>query len=248
MLDGINLDSPKLSKKLKAYVYRLVDPRNFETFYVGKGKASRVQRHAKGVVTKRGRADDLKLKRIRDIRRTTHDDPIAIIHRHGLTDEAALEVEAALMDAYPGLTNKIGGSRADGRAVSVDEFIEKHAAPVAKFRKKEPCLAVVISRSAARGYKPYDAARFCWPLRERKAKTVKYVLAVDHGLIVGVFEPTKWMRAKDITPPRGRRVTRRNRNYWAFVGHPAPKDVLNRYKDHRIPRKPGDRSRFRYLP
>lgn len=28
---------PEVTAKLKAYVYRLIDPRNGETFYVGKG-------------------------------------------------------------------------------------------------------------------------------------------------------------------------------------------------------------------
>lgn len=36
-------------EKLKWYVYRLVDPRNGETFYVGKGKNNRVFNHVKGI-------------------------------------------------------------------------------------------------------------------------------------------------------------------------------------------------------
>jgi hypothetical protein len=33
---------PGVAAKLKYYVYRLIDPRNGETFYVGKGKEDRV--------------------------------------------------------------------------------------------------------------------------------------------------------------------------------------------------------------
>jgi hypothetical protein len=33
---------PEVIDRLKWYVYRLVDPRNGETFYVGKGKGNRV--------------------------------------------------------------------------------------------------------------------------------------------------------------------------------------------------------------
>ena len=36
--------------KLKYYVYRLIDPRNGETFYVGKGKGDRVFAHANGEI------------------------------------------------------------------------------------------------------------------------------------------------------------------------------------------------------
>ena len=34
-----------VASKLKTYVYRLIDPRNGETFYVGKGKGNRVFAH-----------------------------------------------------------------------------------------------------------------------------------------------------------------------------------------------------------
>ncbi len=34
-----------VAAKLKFYVYRLIDPRNGETFYVGKGKGNRVFSH-----------------------------------------------------------------------------------------------------------------------------------------------------------------------------------------------------------
>ena len=34
--------APEVIERLKWYVYRLVDPRSGETFYVGKGKGNRV--------------------------------------------------------------------------------------------------------------------------------------------------------------------------------------------------------------
>jgi len=42
--------SSEVIKKLAYYVYRLIDPRNGETFYVGKGKGNRVFHHVKGVL------------------------------------------------------------------------------------------------------------------------------------------------------------------------------------------------------
>ena len=39
----------KLADEIKYYVYRLIDPRNGQTFYVGKGKGNRVFMHAQGV-------------------------------------------------------------------------------------------------------------------------------------------------------------------------------------------------------
>lgn len=70
------------------YVYRLIDPRDGSTFYVGKGKGNRVFAHMRGEVAA---ADDdellsNKLKQIREIRLAGLE-VIHVIHRHGMTDE-----------------------------------------------------------------------------------------------------------------------------------------------------------------
>jgi len=57
-----------VSRKLKTYVYRLIDPRNGETFYVGKGQGDRVFSHIRGEEKLEGDELDNKLKRIREIR------------------------------------------------------------------------------------------------------------------------------------------------------------------------------------
>ena len=70
-------------KELKYYVYKLIDPRNGETFYVGKGNANRVFQHMKGALSASD-PDEVteKIKTINEIM-SAGLDVIHVIHRHG---------------------------------------------------------------------------------------------------------------------------------------------------------------------
>ena len=57
----------EVCEKLRFYVYRLIDPRNGETFYVGKGKDNRLFAHIKGDIKCEEDEPDPKLKRIWDV-------------------------------------------------------------------------------------------------------------------------------------------------------------------------------------
>src|SRR4051794_4472845 len=91
---------PGVAEKLGFYVYRLIDPRDGVTFYVGKGQGDRIFQHAntKGALSfDAGDEDeaDLKLKRIKDIQaaglEVGH-----VLHRHNIeTEELAFQIEAA---------------------------------------------------------------------------------------------------------------------------------------------------------
>lgn len=62
-----DLFPPHVAKQLQIYVYRLIDPRNGETFYVGKGHGNRVFAHIREELHHDGDEIDNKLKRIREI-------------------------------------------------------------------------------------------------------------------------------------------------------------------------------------
>ena len=118
---------PGVAERLNHYVYRLVDPRNGETFYVGKGTGDRVFDHVNEVP---GPLDESeKRKRITSIR-SERLEPIHIIHRHGLeSEDAAYLVESVLMDAYPGLTNATHGPGATEFGVASADTLEARYTP-----------------------------------------------------------------------------------------------------------------------
>jgi hypothetical protein len=141
--EDANAFPPGVAEKLKTYVYRLIDPRNGETFYVGKGQGDRVLAHIREQIEE----DDPnnKLRRIRDIHLAGFE-VAHVVHRHGMDDRAALEVEAALIDAYPGLTNVAGGFGSDYGAMHAREIIRRYAAEPAVFQHK--AMLISVNRSA----------------------------------------------------------------------------------------------------
>jgi len=221
---------PEVSKQLRYYVYRLIDPRNGETFYVGKGQGNRVFHHVAGAVESDEESE--KLERIRLIRLRGLE-VIHVIHRHGMEKDAALQVEAALIDAYPGIANEQGGhGSGDFGSMHAAEIIEKYAAKEAIFQHS--ALAININRTALT-MGVYEAVRGSWRLDPKRAKNVEVVLAVTQGLIVGVFLADEWV-------PNGSR--------WDFIGRPAPAEIANLYLRHRLPdamRQRGAANPIRYI-
>jgi hypothetical protein len=225
------------------YVYRLIDPRNGETFYVGKGKANRVFAHVKGDIDADDDTITDKLQRIRDIRRdgfeVTH-----VIHRHGMTEEMAFEVEAALIDAYPEARNLVSGHASDLRGLMhARQIIERYEAKEAVF---EHSAVLITINQSAEDRDAYEAVRYAWKLDPKKAARSELVMAVDRGLIVGVFVAEKWLQATTANFP-GTAADRPGR--WGFVGHDAAEDIKKLYMRCRLPkhmRKPGAANPIRY--
>ncbi len=101
-------------EKLDYYVYLLIDPENKQVFYVGKGIGNRIFAHINAALTDATPSD--KLDKIRAIRANGRE-VNHIVHRHGLAEKEAFEVEAALIDfiGLSGLTNQVQGYNSDDR-------------------------------------------------------------------------------------------------------------------------------------
>lgn len=231
---------PEVIDKLQYYVYRLIDPRNGDTFYIGKGKGNRVFAHARGDLEKDSLSE--KMSRIRAIKITGF--AVAhVIHRHGLTDECALEVEAALIDSYPGITNIMDGHGSnDFGVMHSNEIIKKYCAETAKFEHK--ALLISVNKSALDS-SLYEATRYAWRLNKNKATQAEVILPTVQGMIVGAFIVEKWLEATTNNFPGRENVDGR----YGFIGKEAPVEVEKLYVGKRIPdefRKKGAANPIKY--
>ena len=239
--DGTRFTS-EVAARLKTYVYRLIDPRNGETFYIGKGRGNRVFAHIRAEASLDGDEVENKLKRIREIRIAGFE-VAHVIHRHGMEDSVALQVEAALFDAYAGLTNQAAGSAsADFGAMHALEIIRRYSAEPATFEHR--AILISVNRSAEEA-SVYEAVRFAWKLSKRRAAEAELVLATFQGMIVGAFIPERWLDATPVNfPGRPNRPGR-----VGFIGHEAPANLARLYVHKRVPdefRKPGAANPIKY--
>jgi len=242
MKSDIESFTEEVAKQLKWYVYRLIDPRNGETFYIGKGKGNRVFSHIHTAAGLEGDELDNKIKRIHSIQLSGFE-VAHVIHRHGMSEETALEVEAALIDAYPGITNIAGGIGAsDFGAMHALEIIRRYSAEPAVFIHK--ALLITVNRSSEET-SLYEAVRFAWKISKSKADQADVILAVVRGLIVGAFVADVWLDATEANfPGRYDRPGRRG-----FIGHEAPKEIQSQYVGKRVPdeyRKRGASNPIKY--
>ena len=231
---------PEVAEKLQYYVYRLIDPRNGETFYIGKGKENRVFAHARGDIEDDSLSE--KMSRIRSIHLAGLDVG-HVIHRHGLSEKVSFEVEAALIDAYPGITNIMDGhGNSDFGAAHSSEIIKKYSAETEEFQHK--VLLISVNRSALES-SVYEATRYAWRLSHKKADQAEIILATVQGLIVGAFVADSWLEATIENFPGKEPVEGR----YGFIGKEAPSEIQNLYVGKRTPdeyRKKGASNPIKY--
>ena len=233
---------PHISHKIKTYVYRLIDPRNGETFYVGKGCGNRVFAHIRAEKKLEGDELDNKLKRIREIRLAGFE-VAHVIHRHGMDNKTALEVEAALIDAYPEVLNDIGGIHSNDYGVMhAKEIIKRYIAKKAIFKHK--AILISVNRSAATT-SLYEATRYAWKISKSQAKKADVILAIKQGLIVGAFIAHEWLDATSENFPGHEDAPGR----LGFIGEEAPPIIKKLYIEKSVPyeyRKPGAANPIKY--
>ena len=228
--------SQEVIKKLNYYVYRLIDPRNGQTFYVGKGTGNRVFKHVKCAIDYydgvEGTSDDdpNKLRIIKEILDEGLD-VIHIIQRWNLTEKEAFEVESALIDTYQGLSNIQSGHHTE-YGVTNAESLEKRF----NLKEYEEPLDFKYIIIKVRWWRldelfakypatyRYEATRYAWKIRPRSTKDYPYVFSVTDGIVQEVYRVNEWYLVED-------------RKRYAFNGNIAENEIRHKYVGKRIPDK-----------
>lgn len=195
-LTSPKLFDPKVSEALGFYVYALKNSDN-KIFYVGKGLGNRCFEHIDEAI--KNKKNTAKLDTIREILAEGKNVNIDIL-RHGLDEQCALEVEATLIDVLNlhSKGNLVQGHGVSRSAKSAQEISILYGAQ--DLCSDEPLLLIKINRKYKVGMSEqevYDAVRWAWKLSIPRAKKAKYILAVAHGIVRGVFKPTDFHTIKD---------------------------------------------------
>ncbi|WGZ95509.1 MAG: hypothetical protein QJT81_05845 [Candidatus Thiothrix putei] len=216
--------SDEVQKKLAYYVYFLRDPRDQTVFYVGKGVENRVFAHVANALKDQGSESD-KIQHIQAIHKAGN----AVEHlilRHGLTEETAFELEAAMID-FIGLKNlrndQNGHYSNDFGLMSTDAIKAMYEADPFDEKTAEPLLLININKLFKRDMSTdqiYEATRASWKIGGNRRKVAKYAVATYRGLTREVYRISEWYQVED--------------SRWAFNGELADEERRLKYRHKSI--------------
>jgi hypothetical protein len=242
-------------ERLGFYVYCLIDPQTDQIFYIGKGTGNRIFAHINAALVNELLSD--RLDRIREIHKSGLEVK-HLIHRHGLTEKEAFEVEAALIDflSVNKLTNQVHGYNSDDRGqMMLSEVIAKYQAPVIEII--EPVILITVNQFYKRGIgsdELYEITRGKWFINPKKHKP-EYAFSIYKGIVREVYEIDRWLPATiDDTEIRRKWVaensidaTVKQTNRWQFEGRAS--DKLRHYVGGSVEKysKVGAQNPIRYV-
>lgn len=187
----------------KYYVYGLIDPRDGQLFYIGKGTGNRVFQHVVES-NKNPESEKNKIKRIREIEYSGNHVKHILIH-WGLKEEEAFAAEASLINLINyisdiGLSNIVSGHHTQG-CMSVEEVERLFGA---ELLSKEDFRHKVLIIKINKTYNPnisaedlYNSVRGIWRANISRVQKVEYVLGVYNNLIVACYKPERWYQLGD---------------------------------------------------
>lgn len=227
--------------KIGYYVYLLKDPRNGQTFYIGKGNGNRVFSHVNAAIN--GSKERDKIERICKIHESGREVHYEIL-RHGLTEEEAFEVEATIIDYIkpPKLTNKnVGFDSIKRGRMTVPEIIAAYDPRPTII--KESVLLITPRRLFERNMTAeelYEITRGNWVIGKNRDKP-KYAFALRNGVVLQVYRIQHW------EPVKARSLEQKRQNRWRFEGETAAEMEYYVGKSVASYITPGSRNPIRYV-
>jgi uncharacterized protein len=213
-----------MANVLKSYVYVYVDPRNGESFYVGRGKGNRSFAHLNEQRKMK------KVAKIAEIRKAGGEPKIDIL-RYGMTSDEASLVEAAAIDlvGLSKLTNAVRGNHSGtfGRISSKDLITMLTAKPV---KIEHDAILIIINRLYRSDMTPlelYEATRGTWRIASKRQRPV-LAMAVYRGIVREVFQISRWWPACTLEYKTRDSGTLKKFGRYEFEGEIA-RDVRDRY-------------------
>lgn len=219
--------------ELKYYVYIYSDPDTRIPFYVGKGKGNRVFSH----LSLDGESE--KVNKIKEIQGRGKQ-PLIEILVHGISEETAFRVEAAVIDliGIEYLTNEQRGYHSSlyGRK----EISALEALYSRKELKLEDITDNIILIKINQLYRNdmsvaelYDITRGVWRVNLENAQKAEYAFAVFAGVIMEVYTIAAWFPAGTthycLREDLGDEISDNLAKRYEFVGNVAPHELRKKY-------------------
>jgi hypothetical protein len=217
----------KTIEQLQFYVYVLIDSRNNQPFYIGKGFGNRVFNHLQCALENETEND--KYNTIRSI--IAEDIEVKhLIIRHGLSEKQAFEIESTIIDLLDyldfGITNKVLGHHAyESGIMTTDEIIRLYNAKSLTF-VEDDVIFININGQYKRGFslkEIYEATKASWVISKNRVGKLRFVLSEYKGLIIEVFEVENWYEVPTVDK-NGKSKIR-----WGFNGKVANVEIRNKY-------------------
>jgi uncharacterized protein len=230
-----------IAEELGSYVYLYYDPRALdEPFYIGKGGGvfgnDRIFAHL--VEAEDETKTSEKVKKIREIWQAGHDVSL-VVHRHGMSESEAENVEASLIEIFPETLNEVEGK---GTSVRGARLIEELISEKTR-RKAEICFPAVIinirkewlrvresQNASVDQQKLYLATRTAWAVKPKNHPNVEYAISAAFGLIRQVYKINRWRPADINADGTPRPLDER----WMFDGEVAVEkaELIGQAIDH----------------
>jgi hypothetical protein len=186
--------SQTTKEDLGYYVYALIDPRDSKIFYIGKGEGDRVFQHeleendkAKNVLIREIQNAGLEVKKL--------------IIRHGMKEDEAFNVEAALIDLLNSglwkdcqITNLQSGHNTIDRGMKTILEIEAFYT-VDEIQKEDfahNAMVININKSYKKVGDIYEATRGKWVVSEKRLPNMEIVISEYKGVFRAIFKPSRW--------------------------------------------------------